>query len=97
MASDRISKKTAELVYFPKHNWYKCDATELLCNDTVEKNLHKRIPVNTPLMHSIYSDGIMNPVLLAKNGWPIAGGQRLRVCLEIRKKHPNWDCEVEVC
>lgn len=97
MASDRISKKTAELVHFPKCHWYSCDVRQLLANETVKKNLEKRIPINTPLLHSIHTDGFMNPILIGKNGWPIAGGQRLRVCVQILKKNPDWKCEVEVC
>jgi hypothetical protein len=97
MASDRISKKTARLVHFPQHMWYHCDVTELLETEVVKTQLEKRIPINTPLMSSIKEEGFKNPVLLMKNGWAIAGGQRLRVCAEIIKTNPEWTCEVEVC
>lgn len=97
MASDRIGKTSAKLVHFPKCHWYTSDATTLLKNETVEKELESRIPINTPLLHSIHAEGFLNPVLLAKSGWPIAGGQRLRVCAQIIKKNPQWNCNIEVC
>jgi hypothetical protein len=97
LASDRISKKTAKLVHFPAHHWYHCDISQLLNNKVVQEQLEKRIPINEPLMKSIHAEGFKNPVLLMKSGWAIAGGQRLRVCAEILKSDPNWNCEVEVC
>ena len=74
LASDRISKKTAELVHFPKHSWYTTKVSKLLETKIVEEQLEKRIPVNEPLMKSIHAEKFKNPVLLMKSGWAIAGG-----------------------
>jgi len=97
MAADRIGKESAELVTFPLHTWKIETIGSLLDAEVVSKELRYRIPVNTPLMHSIHGEGFKNPVLLMKNGWPIAGGQRLRVCQKILKKNPDWNCAVHVC
>ena len=97
MASDRISKKTAKLVHFPAHFWYNAKVSELLEVKIVKEQLEKRIPVNEPLLKSIRAEKFKNPILLMKSGWAIAGGQRLRVCAEIRKTDPKWDADVRVC
>jgi len=97
LASDRISKKTAKLIHFPEHSWYTTKVSKLLETKIVKEQLEKRIPVNEPLMKSIHAEKFKNPILLMKSGWAIAGGQRLRVCAEIRKTEPEWDAEVKVC
>ena len=97
MAADRIGIESANLVHFPLHKWKTKSVLELLSAKVVVEELEDRIPVNTPLLHSIHNEGFKNPVLLMQNGWPIAGGQRLRVCQKILAKNPDWNCSVTVC
>tara|TARA_Y100001937_G_scaffold82874_1_gene112153 strand:+ start:8195 stop:8713 length:519 start_codon:yes stop_codon:yes gene_type:complete len=95
MASDRIGKKSAELVALPPYKWYSRKASWLLEQPTVSENI-ENIPVNEPLMESLLAEGMHNPILCLKSHWPLAGGQRVRAIHEIRKNSPDYDMDIQV-
>ena len=95
MASDRIGKRSANLVALPPHEWIKMSASELLSNEVVAENI-ENIPVNEPLMESLIAEGMHNPILCLSTYWPIAGGQRVRAIYEIRKTDKDFDMELNI-
>ena len=95
MASDRIGKRSANLVALPPHEWIKMSASELLSNEVVAENI-ENIPVNEPLMESLIAEGMHNPILCLSTYWPIAGGQRIRAIHEIRKTDKDFDMELNI-
>ena len=90
MASDRIGKRSANLVALPPHEWKTYSASTILEKDVVAENI-ENIPVNEPLMESLLAEGMHNPILCLSTYWPIAGGQRMRAIHEIRKQDKGFD------
>ena len=84
MANDRISRATAELVPMPPHTWYVRSINWLLEQEKVKENILS-VPYNTNLAHSLYNHGMVSPILVMPNWYPIAGSQRLRAMAELVK------------
>ena len=82
--SHRVNKKTSELVAIPPTTWYVRTVSWLLEQEEFEKN-YNQIPVNLSLFESLERDGMINPILVMPNWYPIAGSQRLRACKESKK------------
>ena len=82
MASDRISRSTAELIPLPPHTWYIRSIEQLLNQPKVKENIHN-VPLNKPLMESLREHGMSAPILVMPNWYPIAGSQRLSALHEI--------------
>ncbi len=95
MASDRIGKQSANLIALPLHEWITMKASELLSKDVIAGNI-ENIPVNEPLMESLITEGMHNPVLCLSTYWPIAGGQRIRAIHEIRKTDKDFDIDINI-
>ena len=97
--ANRINKNTAELVALPPTTWYTRTILWLLEQPTFENNYHN-IPVQEPLVESIWHHGIKAPLLVMPNWYPICGSQRLRACVDIAEKtmgmHPILQQEVRV-
>ena len=91
--SQRIKKEIAELVAIPPTTWYTRQVKWLINQETFKENMHS-IPVNPALKESLERDGMLNPILVMPNWWPIAGSQRLRVLVDIPELH---SAEVRVC
>lgn len=83
MASDRITRSTAELVALPPITVVQRTPKELLEMDFVQK-IKDYVPVNVHLLDSIKRDGILNPILVGSDFYPIAGSQRVRCFLELQ-------------
>ncbi len=77
--TQRINKTTSELIAIPPTTWHVKSVQWLLDQDEMEKNW-ERIPLNEPLLKSLERDGMINPILVMPNWYPIAGSQRLRAC-----------------
>ena len=82
--SHRVNKKTSELVAIPPTTWYVRTISWLLEQEEFVKN-YNQIPVNLSLFESLERDGMINPILVMPNWYPIAGSQRLRACKESKK------------
>ncbi len=95
MASDRIGKKSANLVAVPDYEVREVTTNFLLNQPQVAENIME-VPLNKKLMYSIEGTGIQNPLLCMKQWYPLAGSQRLRAVAEIKKTNPDFDCEVIV-
>ena len=88
MSHNRIGKESAELVDIPPTTWYVKEVTWLLDQVTFLKN-YERIPLNKTLVESIKRDGIISPMLVMPNWYPITGSQRLRACRHILSTESN--------
>jgi hypothetical protein len=96
MASDRVSRETAELCPLPPYSWYWKPASFILEQEIVAQNIEKAIPVNKELMENIKSEGIKNPFMCLHSWWPFVGGQRMKAIYEIRKTDKNYDPIIQV-
>ena len=83
--SFRISKSAAELVDLPPITWYVKEVKWLIEQKTFSDN-YKKIPLNEPLLKSLERDGMINPILVMPDWYPIAGSQRLRACVESKQQ-----------
>jgi hypothetical protein len=83
--SQRIKKPAAELVDIPPTTWYTRQVRWLIDQDTFQENVSS-IPLNIPLKESLERDGMINPLLVMPNWWPIAGSQRLRAATESKNE-----------
>ena len=88
MASDRIGKKSANLVAVPDYEVREVTTNFLLNQPQVAENIME-VPLNKKLMYSIEGTGIQNPLLCMKQWYPLAGSQRLRAVAEIKKTNPT--------
>ena len=95
VASDRIGHKSAELVGVPPYEVRVVTTDFLLEQPQVSKNI-MNVPLNEPLCASIKENGILNPFLLMKMWYPLAGSQRLRAVAEIKKDNPDFNLAVTV-
>ena len=84
MAADRITKETADLIAIPPLTIEVQKVKFILNQKKVQENI-KNVPLNEPLMESIKKHGIMSPMLIMNNYWPIAGSQRIRALWELIK------------
>ena len=84
MASDRIGKKSANLVGVPPFEIVEVTTDFLLEQETVAENI-RNVPVNQKLVDSIFKEGIHNPHLCMTNWYPLAGSQRIRAVLHIKE------------
>ncbi len=97
MASDRISRDTAEMVPLPPNTWYVKTVGWLLNQPEVKDNILK-VPLNENLMNSIKEHGMLNPIFTMPNWYPLAGSQRMRCLHELIKDNPKiGEQEVRVC
>ena len=83
--SQRIKKEIAELVAIPPTTWYTRQVKWLIDQETFKENIDS-IPVNPALKESLERDGMLNPILVMPNWWPIAGSQRLRAAADSKSK-----------
>tara|TARA_B110000285_G_scaffold129252_1_gene145485 strand:+ start:184 stop:741 length:558 start_codon:yes stop_codon:yes gene_type:complete len=95
VASDRIGHKSADLVGVPPYEVRVVTTDFLLEQPQVSKNI-MNVPLNEPLCTSIKKNGILNPFLLMKMWYPLAGSQRLRAVAEIKKDNPDFNLSVTV-
>ena len=95
MASDRIGQKSADLVGVPPFEIRVVTTDFLLEQPQVSQNI-MNVPLNEPLCTSIKENGILNPFLLMKMWYPLAGSQRLRAVAEIKKDNPDFNLAVTV-
>jgi len=96
MASDRIGKKSANLVGVPPFEVRKVTTDFLLQKEEVKNNITK-VPVNHRLVDSIYKEGIKNPHLCMANWYPLAGSQRIRAALYIKENiDKDWNENITV-
>ena len=79
--SHRVNKTTAELIAIPPTTWYVRTIGWLLEQEEFTNN-YEKIPVNKPLLESLERDGMINPILVMPNWYPISGSQRLRASKE---------------
>jgi len=93
VASDRIGKKSANLVAVPDYEVITVETDFLLSQPQVAENI-MQVPLNEKLMYSIEGTGIQNPILCMKDWYPLAGSQRLRAVAEIKKTNPDFNCVV---
>ena len=100
MSGLRIKRETAELIGLPPMEWTVKTTGWILEQNAIQKNIH-RVGINEPLLESIERDGMLNPILVMPNWYPICGSQRLRACVDIQQKfmglHPILKQEVRVC
>ena len=82
--SHRVNKTTAELIAVPPTTWHVRTISWLLEQEEFANN-YKKIPVNLLLRESLERDGMINPILVMPNWYPIAGSQRLRACIESKE------------
>lgn len=97
MASDRITKETAQKCPLPPVNWHWIKASEILAQPTVKDNIHA-VGLNKPLVESLQREPeIYNPILCLTSWWPLVGSQRLRAIWEIRHKiNPDYNPDLKV-
>ena len=96
MASDRIGKKSANLVGVPPFEIVEVTTDFLLQQETVAENI-RNVPVNQKLVDSIFKEGIHNPHLCMTNWYPLAGSQRIRAALYIKENlDENWNENIVV-
>ena len=96
MASDRIGKKSANLVGVPPFEIVEVTTDFLLEQETVAENI-RNVPVNQKLVDSIFKEGIHNPHLCMTNWYPLAGSQRIRAALYIKENlDENWNEDIVV-
>ena len=99
MAADRISKELADGIPLPPFTIEFQKVKFLLNQKAVSKNIRK-VPLNRELMESVERDGILSPILVMPNYYPIAGSQRIRALLELVQTHPEGytfkDIKIEV-
>ena len=96
MASDRIGKKSAELVGVPPFEIVEVTTDFILEQETVAENI-RNVPVNQKLVDSIFKEGIHNPHLCMLNWYPLAGSQRIRAALYIKENlDENWNEDIVV-
>ena len=95
VASDRIGHKSAELVGVPPFEIRVVTTDFLLEQPQVSQNI-MNVPLNEPLCASIKENGILNPFLLMKMWYPLAGSQRLRAVAELKKDNPKINLPVTV-
>jgi hypothetical protein len=95
VASDRIGQKSAELVGVPPFEIRVVTTDFLLEQPQVSQNI-MNVPLNEPLCASIKENGILNPFLLMKMWYPLAGSQRLRAVAELKKDNPKINLPVTV-
>ena len=82
--SHRVNKTTAELIAVPPTTWHVRTISWLLEQEEFANN-YEKIPVNLLLRESLERDGMINPILVMPNWYPIAGSQRLRACIESKE------------
>lgn len=87
MASDRISRKTAELIALPPMDVVLRTPAELLKEANIQKVL-ETVPLNKELLASLQNEGILNPLLVTPAWYPIVGSQRVRCFFEMK------DCDI---
>jgi len=99
VAADRISKELAESIPLPPFTVEFQKVKFLLNQPVVTKNIPK-VPLNNELMESVERDGILSPILVMPNYYPIAGSQRLRALWELIRTHPEGytfkDIKIEI-
>ena len=96
MASDRIGKKSANLVAVPPFERVSVSTNHLLEQKVVAENI-RNVPVNHKLVDSIFAEGIHNPHLCMANWYPLAGSQRIRAALYIKENlDENWNEPIKV-
>ena len=96
MVSDRIGKKSANLVAQPPFEIRKVSTNFILGQETVAENI-RNVPLNKPLVESIQKEGMKNPILTMTNWYPLAGSQRIRAVAHIKDNlDPTYNIEIEV-
>jgi len=94
----RIDRKTAEMLLmesWPEHHW--CERSlYFLLNEPKNKAHIPNIPLNPGLLESVKKHGYVSPFLVINNWYPICGGQRLRVAMELPVKFQKQTM-VKVC
>ena len=96
MVSDRIGKKSANLVAQPPFEIRKVSTNFILGQETVAENIRK-VPLNEPLVESVKKEGMKNPILTMTNWYPLAGSQRIRAVAHIKDNlDPTYNIEIEV-
>lgn len=88
MSHNRITKETAELISIPPTEW-EVKTVSWLLDQEVFAEKYVKIPLNETLMESIKRDGIISPMLVMPNWYPICGSQRLRACKHIQYTDPT--------
>ena len=96
MVSDRIGKKSANLVAVPPFEVRKVTTSFILKQETVKENI-RNVPLNEPLVESIQNEGFKNPILTMANWYPLAGSQRVRAVAHIVDNlDPKFNLDIEV-
>ena len=95
MVSDRIGKKSANLVAQPPFEIRKVSSNFILGQETVAENIRK-VPINEPLVESLLKEKMKNPILTMANWYPLAGSQRIRAVAHIKDNlDPTYNIEIE--
>ena len=80
---------------WPRHVWTKKTLWFLLTQAVNSKHIQK-IPLNDHLLQSVKQHGYVSPFLTIDTWYPICGGQRLRVAMELPEKYLK-NTYVDVC
>jgi hypothetical protein len=94
----RIPKQKAQELLersWPMHYWTKVSLWNLL-NTPVNRKAIPNIPLNDQLLESVRKHGFVSPFLVIDTWYPICGGQRLRVAMELDEKYLRKTL-VDVC
>ena len=96
MVSDRVGRKSANLVAVPPFEVRKVTTNFVLKQETVDRNIHG-VPLNEPLVESLLKEGMKNPILTMADWYPLAGSQRLRAVAHIKEEiDPDFDLNITV-
>lgn len=105
-----LPKELAEAIYLPELEWQTMSIKQLINRITaIHRNLFIKdqmsAPVHGPLLDSLAKDGMLNPLLLQNQWFPMIGNQRLRCAVALGEKfceenevtvarvaYPIWDC-----
>ena len=96
MVSDRVGRKSANLVAVPPFEVRKVTTNFVLKQETVDRNIHG-VPLNEPLVESLLKEGMKNPILTMADWYPLAGSLRLRAVAHIKDEiDPDFDLNITV-
>ena len=94
----RVNQQQAQSLLeksWPRHYWQKVSLWQLLNAPANKQNVPK-LPLNDKLLESVKKHGFVSPFLVIDTWYPICGGQRLPVAMEMPEK---WQKKttVDVC
>lgn len=105
-----LPKEMAEAIHLPELEWQTMSIKRLINRITaIHRDLFIKdqmsAPVHGPLLDSLAKDGMLNPLLLQHQWFPMIGNQRLRCAVALGEKfceenevtvariaYPIWDC-----